>query len=414
MNRTVTLLCALLAWTGSAFAQYDTRAEIMADIEKTGGVHYMYPMNQPAPTAPPRGYKPFYISHVGRHGARFALGGTVYEELRDIWSQAHQQGLLTPEGEIFYQAYSRYYPQLARREGNLTHKGQEQHRYIAHSLYRNYPEVFKGATHASAVSTVSHRVIVSMFSFLSELDNLDADFTFDADYGYPYQYYLLPDVIDSREDRGGREQYQRFMEQVLDLDSMLARWFTQPEAVVKDKFQFCYDLHTMVSTMDNLDFPPEEVLYKLFTPEERYAIWRVKNFREYQLLGRSPDTENLRVKAMKALLKDFVQKAEQDWKSGVQLRLRFAHDSTLMPLLSLLDVNGMGIRLEDPYWVENYWRTFDIPMAANFQLVFFRSKNNSDILVQVLLNGFEATLPMNMVAPGSFYSWKQVKNLFMN
>ena len=33
-----------------------------------------------------------------------------------------------------------------------------------------YPAVFKGPTRAEAVSTVSHRVIVSMFSFLRELE----------------------------------------------------------------------------------------------------------------------------------------------------------------------------------------------------------------------------------------------------
>ena len=410
MKKTILLLAALL--TGiAALAQHDTRAEILADIEKTGGVHYMYPTDQPVPTAAPKGYKPFYISHVGRHGARFALGGKVYEEQLEIWTSAHKKELLTPDGERFYQAYVQFYPDVARREGNLTVKGQEQHRRIARSLYRNYPAVFKGKTHASAVSTVSHRVIVSMFSFLSELDNLDRDLTFDADYGYPYQYYLLPDVIDSRQDRGGEEKYKQFLSQVLDLDAMLGRWFTQPDLLVKDKFSFCYDLHTVVATMDNLDSPASATLYGLFTPEERYAIWRVKNFREYQLLGRSPDTENLRVQAIGALWKDFVDKAQEDWTNGVQLRLRFAHDSTLMPLLSLLDVNGMGIRLEDPYLVENYWRTFDIPMACNFQLVFFKSKKQPDILVQVLLNGFEATLPLEMAAPGSFYRWEDLKRL---
>jgi len=411
MRKTALLLCLLAVFTGTAFAQHNTRAEIMADIEKTGGVHYMYPMDQPAPTPAPKGYKPFYISHVGRHGARFALGGSVYEEQLAIWTRAHEKGWLTPEGEVFYQAYKAFYPDVSRREGNLTVKGQDQHRYIARSIYRNYPDIFKGKTHASAVSTVSHRVIVSMYSFLSELDNLDRDLTFDADYGYPYQNYLLPDVIDSREDRGGEDKYRRFRNEVVDTDAMLGRWFTRPDSLVRHKFDFCYDLHTVVATMDNLDTPASAPLYQLFTPEERYAIWRVKNFREYQLLGCSPDTENRRVKAMKALWNDFVEKTSADWENGVQLRLRFSHDSCLMPLLSLLDVNGMGVRLDNPYEVENWWRTFDIPMACNFQLVFFKSKKNPDILVQVLLNGFEATLPLEMAAPGSFYKWSEVAGL---
>ena len=413
MKKIAIFLCALVAAGSAAYAQMDSKAALMADIERAGGVHYLCPTNQPAPTSAPKGYKAFYVSHIGRHGARYALGGSVYEEQLAVWTKGHEKGWLTPAGEVFYQAYKDFYPAIAFREGNLTQKGQDQHRYIAGQIYRNYPSVFKGKTHAEAVSTVSHRVIVSMFSFLSELDNLDRDFTFGADYGQPYQSYLLPDVIDSGAERHGDAEvkYGQFRDQVLDLDAMLAKWFTRPDSLVTNKYKFCFDLHTVVSTLDNTDVPEiPEALYSVYTPEERYQLWRVNNYRDYQLLGRSPDTENLRMKAMSALLKDFVEKADEDMRTGqVQLRLRFGHDSTLMPLLSLMDVNGMGAAIEDPYEVEKYWQNYNIPMACNFQLVFFKSKKNPDILVQVLLNGFEATLPLPMAAPGSFYRWEDVK-----
>ena len=415
MKKIAIFVFALAALGRAAYAQQDTRAQVMADIARAGGEYYVYPTNQPAPTAAPKGYEAFYVSHVGRHGSRHGLGGSLYEEMLATFSKGHEKGWLTPEGETFYQAYTEFYPLIAHREGNLTHKGQDQHRYIASRLYRDYPSLFKGATHAEAVSTVSHRVIVSMFFFLSQLDNTDRDFTFEADYGQPYQSYLLPAIIDSPIERDGpaEEKYIAFRSEVLDLDALLAKWFTQPDSLVTGgKYKFCYDLHTMVATLDNLDVPAPKELYNVYTPEERYTLWRVKNFRDYQILAKSPDTQNLRVQAMKPLLLDIIEKAEADWKDGVQLRLRFAHDSTLMPLLSLMDVNGMGARVENPYEVENYWRIFDIPMGCNLQLVFFKSKKNPDVLVQVLLNGFEATLPLPMAAPGSFYRWEDVKAFY--
>ena len=137
----------------------------------------------------------------------------------------------------------------------------------------------------------------------------------------------------------------------------------------------------------------------------------MNNFRDYQLLGRSPDTGGIRVEAMKALYRDFIDKADADWKDGVQLRLRFSHDSCLMPFLSYLGVNGMDARVENPLEVEKVWRNYHVPMACNLQLVFFRSKRNPDILFQLLLNGREATLPLPMAAPGSFYRWEDFKNL---
>lgn len=414
MKKIAILFCAFLSLCSAAYAQHDMRAEVLADIERAGGVHYLYPTNQPVPAQAPKGYKPFYVSHVGRHGSRFALGTTVYEDLLAIWVKGHENGWLTPEGKELYEAYVQLYPSIARREGILTLKGQEQHRYIASQIYKNYPEVFKGETHASAVSTESHRVIVSMFSFLTELDNLDRDFTFDANYGQPFQSYLLPDVIDSDAERHGEAEvkFNKFRDEVLDLDAMVGRWFTQPDSLLRNKYKFCFDLHTMVSTLDNLDTPVPAKLYELFTPEERYQLWRVNNYRDYQLCAGSPDTQNLRMKALRGLLDDFLVKADEDIASGaVQLRLRFAHDSTLMPLLSLMDVNGMGAVIENPYEVEQYWQSYNIPMACNFQLIFFKSKKSQDILIQPLLNGFQAKLPFPEAAPG-FYSWEDFKAFY--
>ncbi len=413
MKKLFLLLLAGLAGMVAVAQPFSAYEEVMADVERAGGVHRMYPMDQPRPTAAPKGYKPFYVSHLGRHGARFALGHTVYEDILAVWENAREKGWLTPEGEQFYQEYVSIYPLLAKREGQLTLKGQAQHRFIADQLYRNYPAVFKGKTRAAAVSTVSHRVIVSMFSFLDQATELDDDLTFKADYSYPYQAYLLPELIDSPEGRGGEAltKYQHFRDSLVDSKAILHHWFTHPCELVKDTYSFVFDMHTMVSTLDNMDFPVPEHLYSLFTPEERYALWRVNNFRDYQLLGRSPDTGGIRVAAMQALYQDFVEKADADWKDGVQLRLRFSHDSCLMPFLSYLGVNGMDARMENPLEVEKVWRNYHVPMACNLQLVFFRSKRNPDILFQLLLNGREATLPLPMAAPGSFYRWEDFKAL---
>ena len=420
MKKIILLLAAWMAVAPAVRAQgnvqsvagrHDTRQEILSDIDKAGGFHYMYPEDQPRPTAPPKGYKPFYISHLGRHGARFALGSTVYGDLLAVFEKGHEKGWLTPEGEALYEAYKVWYPQVARREGNLTRQGQEQHRRIARQMYVNFPAVFKGDTRAEAVSTGVHRVIVSMFSCLGELDQLDKSFDYSADYGYPYQSLLLPDVINAPTilPDSVEVKFNRFMADRVDVDAILGRWFTKTEGLIDQKYDFCADLHTVVSTLDNLDFPAPAELLGAFTPEERYGIWEVGNYQSYLRLGMSPEMENVRAQAMGDLLQEIIGSAERDWSDGIDLRLRFAHDSSLLPLLSLMNVNGMGYRGADPLELENHWRTFDIPMAANLQLVFFRSRRSPQILVQVLVNGREATLPPPMAAPGSFYRWDDFK-----
>ncbi len=64
-----------------AVVRYDTRADMMKEPYRTGAEYFMYPMERPEMTAAPKGYKPFYISYTGRHGARYAIKDEVYEKV---------------------------------------------------------------------------------------------------------------------------------------------------------------------------------------------------------------------------------------------------------------------------------------------------------------------------------------------
>ena len=62
-------------------AAQTTREEMFADICKTAGVYYAYPAPEKLDyTAAPKGYKPFYISHFGRHGSRYLIGENEYTD----------------------------------------------------------------------------------------------------------------------------------------------------------------------------------------------------------------------------------------------------------------------------------------------------------------------------------------------
>ena len=96
--------------------------------------------------------------------------------------------------------------------------------------------------------------------------------------------------------------------------------------------------------------------------------------------------------------------------------LRYGHDTMVMPLVCLLDINGYGKqiedleRLDDENWLD--YRIF--PMACNLQFVFYRSQARPhDILVKVLLNEDETTLPLSTtIAP--YYHWNDFKTYYLN
>lgn len=415
------LISALLALAGSVVlsAQHNTREEVLANIDLAGGTYSQYPTGQPAPAPAPKGYKPFYLSHMGRHGARYIGGNGTYTQIKMLMDQAHDRGLLTEEGEKMYQAYNHVFPRLQYREGVLTRKGQEQHRQIATQIHRDYPALFKGKTRASALSTASHRVILSMACFLDQMKCLDPDFTCEVDYGIRYYDMLVPESPDGPRyvervpfPEETMAAYDRFAAEVFDEDAVLRRWITCPDSLGTDKSSILYVMSSLVADFSSLDFPVSDTLTNLFTNEERYHMWQIQNWSDYLYTARAKGIDIRRCLEMSVTVKDIIDRFEEDVADGVAMRLRFSHDTALMPLISYLGVNGMDLVTDDPYALEDTWRNFSVPMGCNLQIVFFRNKKDpDDILIQVLLNGFQATLPLPEAAPG-FYRWSDFKACF--
>jgi hypothetical protein len=92
--------------------------------------------------------------------------------------------------------------------------------------------------------------------------------------------------------------------------------------------------------------------------------------------------------------------------------LRFAHESDVLPFVCLLNINGFGNprssleKLDDEDW--DVYNVF--PMGCNVQFVFYKNQKDTtkDILVKVLLNENEATLPIKAYT-GPYYKWKDVR-----
>ena len=71
---------------------------LMEDPSRAGNNTNSYEFHEIRDTKPPKGYKPFYISHYGRHGSRSSGDGHEYVRLRDILLAAQADGQLTEKG----------------------------------------------------------------------------------------------------------------------------------------------------------------------------------------------------------------------------------------------------------------------------------------------------------------------------
>ena len=155
-----------------------TDEELAKHPEFTSSNYLVYP--EPVNikyTKVPAGYKPFYISHYGRHGSRYHHDSDEYKYIYKTLSKADSAGKLTELGKQAL-AYAKVLAtDAAPRKGDLTQVGVHQHENIAKRMYKNFPEVFKDVNiagkkvtpHVKAYASTSGRCIVSMAAFIGEL-----------------------------------------------------------------------------------------------------------------------------------------------------------------------------------------------------------------------------------------------------
>ncbi|MBO7545072.1 MAG: hypothetical protein J6T02_05845 [Bacteroidales bacterium] len=418
-TRFVRLLLPLLLLPLQAVGQ-STREAILSDPAKAGGLMYVYDYKAETPLSPaPKGYKPFYFSHFGRHGARYVLR-MQYDTVAAVLGRGAKAGLLSDRGKQLFNDYQKYYSEVRYMEGELSGIGIEQEQTIAKRFYRRYPEIFKGPTRGTAFSTPSARVVLSMTSFIDGLQSFDRDLNIEARNGEAYSVFLRPNfsTLDRRRpvptDKLEKSYIPYFMETV-DTDGILGRIFTDPSAVVERchidvpvfirHFAAIYSEHACI---DN----PSDIFSDLLTLEDRIAIARADGFRIFNFLAKFEGSGSLFPDFAAYSLKDIIEKADADIASGqMQIRLRFTHDSAVIPLLAFMNINGLGVSAKTPEEAFEIFPFYKIPMGASLQIVFFRKRSSQDILVKLMLNEEEAVLPFPAFK-GPFYRWSDFKDYY--
>ena len=90
----------ILLFPGLLSAQI-TQQRMLDDPKDGAGIYRPYFSDRGGQTysEPLKGYKPFYISHFGRHGSRYFSGTHNIKPTFDCFEAAKAEGLLTPRGD---------------------------------------------------------------------------------------------------------------------------------------------------------------------------------------------------------------------------------------------------------------------------------------------------------------------------
>ena len=384
------------------------------NFRQMGSNYYAYPTPTAKYTKAPASYKPFYVSHYGRHGSRFHQPADHYHMLYNTLAKADSAGKLTELGKSLLKRAKFLDDYAAPRAGDLTQLGVAQHQGIAKRMVKNFPEVFKNDAYIEAYASTSVRCVVSMAAFLEELRAQKPKLDIHQESGKYLMSFINPldfgKIISESNTPAWQKENEKMYSHVNPARMMHVIFndstYIQKNIDAGDLLSKIYEIGNSLQGSPEIQFSFDD----LWTEDELFARWRAQNAWWYSVLGNNPFAQKQGLENARPLLKNFIEIADKaiaadtvaPAKAGkkTSATLRFGHDTVIFPFAVLLQMeNGTlntGVETADIENLHKVWRDYEIsPMAANIQFVFYKSSKKGDpILVKILHNEIEQKLPV--------------------
>lgn len=387
-------------------------AEITAAPGRSGGIYFAYPYTTDSIPPVPQGYHPVCISHYGRHGSRWALREEQYGEVVDVLVDEESRNNLTDTGRDVLAKVRRIAIDAKGHTGELTPLGARQHKGIAKRMLRRTPSLFADSAKVRAFSSVEPRCIVSMAAFTEGLkeENPSLDIIRTASPGdMSFIAWDSPETKAFGNSRASwREDLKKYREKVVPTARLMKLLFVNNPRIA-DRTEFVKTLHDIAITTQNTGVDAD--LLSLFNADELWGLWQAINYQMYVRHANSAIGAGSGPRSARSLLSDIINRADAalEGKEDAVI-LRFGHDTALIRLLALMDIDGMARKEVYPerYW--SAWQDYRVaPMGGNLQLIFFRAEEEDDPLVLLLHNERPVSLPIE-AASGSYYLWSDVRD----
>ena len=335
------------------------------------------------------------------------MGASSYTAPIDMLKTAQNAGTLTNFGQQILERLEIMNEHSLNRYGELTKIGLAQWQGIAKRMVRNFPEIFTDSSSVDARSSIYIRCILSMETLLQELKAFNPQLKVFHDACENDMSFILPGYSSSR--AATRNEAPTIPLPTINGDRIAGELFSREHTKEIDTEDLMLYLFELASQIQNTELRDSFSLYEIFNDDELYDIWKLQNASAYNSFHKGEDTEAL----LERILED-ADKAIADHSPCAHFR--FGHESVLLPLACRMGINNLDKDYNSTEELEAAgWKTYRIyPMAGNIQIIFYRSSpSDSDILVKILLNEGEVSLPIETdMAP--YYHWNDVRHYWQN
>ena len=375
-----------------------------------------------AVSAAPKGYKPFYISHIARHGSRFLSNGEPFQVV-DTLTRMAAEGMLTGEGLELLEDLKMLHGMSEGHYGALTLLGAQEHRDICSRMFRHYPEVFsdKSRRKVQAYSTESERVKESMAAFTGELSarapGLEigtkvVKWSGDDDNQEVTGFHLSGSKKD--EAKAAEKDFSKVTGELrrgYDYKVFASRIFRNPSLVPSRTVKYVAKSAFKSLRTGRVTYPETMPgMGKYFTPEELYSLWLSGSLSWAKYLTLPGYSSAISKARGMGIFQRMIEDADRAMASGspVAATFRFSHDTYMLPLMAAIPLEGTVLDCSDREIPEHFQDYNFVCPACNVQLVFYRSRRGP-VLVKFLLNEKETLVHGLEPLSGCFYEWEKVK-----
>lgn len=392
----------------------DFEKRVETDPGIAAGIYHPYHHRDLTDTKAPKGYKPFYISHFGRHGSRYHTSMDFFTKGMEGLEAANHAGILTEAGKSLLEDVTKVKEAHEGMSGELTPLGGREHKDVAERMYRRFRPVFESPSRkeVECVASTITRCIISMANFTESLDDQNPDLDFSFYTGKKYFSYIMKAQKEKSISAGRQAMEDSLRNAICKYDKLFAELFTDKEKalqLVPDPQSFARSVYMAGAIAPDLDFLNVDI-FKYFDSEELTQQYIVSQNGMYAGMGNSYEWGDKSICSADDVLEDFITKADAALKADSHRAadLRFGHDSGLLPLTGLIGIKEMCVQYKVAE-AHKYWTCYDnIPMCSNFQMIFYRNKAG-DVLVKMLYNEQETTIPALQAYSGPYYKWQALR-----
>ena len=401
----------------------NARTLLQENPERYAGVHHSYEAPETvADTPAPNGYEPFYVSHYGRHGSRYHTSMSTVTRVSHLFDSLDSLGVLSAEGAALHAALKALEQSHEDQAGYLTLRGGREHQGIAQRLYERVPGVFNQPDRDRVIAESSYvqRCIQSLANFTMVLKADAPQLRFDVYAGERFMKHISPGTSVKR-NPSHYTVFDSVLNARFDPTRVMTAWFTDPWVAAQNlgKYtarQFVYYVFYAGGInqclADDYDLPD---IHSFFTEEELYNLWYCENLSHFDSMANTLENGCRFNETGRKIIADFIKKADAAVAGNdIAADLRFGHDSGLLPLLSYLRLEGYEKTISMTEAEENGWYSFEqMPMGSNLQMIFYKNPKG-DVLVKILRNEHETTIPALKPYKGPYYRWKDLREYFVN